>query len=108
MGDMHNLFGKVNEVHVYYDKEDPDGFYIEEIIQGASAKEVLSSMQYSAQYLVMSMKKSIGRAVSQGKMKPRFGVQLVDFYEACLAGQTYLSTDPIPLKAKKVQWKGSQ
>ena len=106
MGDMHNLFGKVNEVHVNYDKQDPDGFYIEEIIQGASAKEVLSSMQYSAEYLVMSMKKSIGQAVKQGQMKPRFGVQLVDFYEACLGAQTYLSTDPIPLKTKRQQWKG--
>ena len=98
MGDMHNLFGKVNEVHVYSDEEDPSGFYIEEIIQGASAMDVLSSMQYSPQYLALSIKKSIGRAVAEGKMKPRFGVQLVDFYEACLQGQTYLSEHPIPLR----------
>ena len=34
MGDMHNLFGRVNEVHVFVDDEDPEDFYIEEVIPG--------------------------------------------------------------------------
>ena len=34
MGDMHNLFGRVNEVHVFADDDDPEDFYIEEVIAG--------------------------------------------------------------------------
>ena len=34
MGDMHNLFGRVNEIHVFVDDEDPEDFYIEEVIPG--------------------------------------------------------------------------
>lgn len=96
MGDMHNLFGRLNEVHVYFDDEDPNDFYIEEIIRGSSAKDVLSSMQYTPQYLALSIKKAINREVAKGKIKPRFGVQLVDFYENCLSGHTYLTTDALP------------
>jgi arginine decarboxylase len=34
MGDVHNLFGRVNEVHVFEDAEEPGGYYIEETIHG--------------------------------------------------------------------------
>ena len=51
MGDMHNLFGRINEVHVYSYDDDPKDFYIEEIIKGFSSKEVLSQMQYTPQMM---------------------------------------------------------
>src|SRR5574337_794520 len=46
MGDMHNLFGRVNEIHVFVDDEDPEDFYIEEVIPGDPIEQVLSRMQY--------------------------------------------------------------
>ena len=39
MGDMHNLFGRINEVHIYLDDGDPSNFYIEEVIRGPLLKE---------------------------------------------------------------------
>ena len=39
MGDMHNLFGRVNEIHVFVDDEDPEDFYIEEVIPGDTHRE---------------------------------------------------------------------
>ena len=51
MGDMHNLFGRINEVHVYSYDDDPKDFYIEEVIKGFSSKEVLSQMQYTPQMI---------------------------------------------------------
>jgi arginine decarboxylase len=90
MGDMHNLFGRLNEVHVYSDSEDEDGFYIEEVIRGNSAAEVLCTMQYNPDYMAYHMKKTVDKKVAQGKIQPREGVRLVDFYEECLLGYTYL------------------
>ena len=46
MGDTHNLFGRVPEVHVYADAEEPDNFWIERVIPGAAIHEMLAQVQY--------------------------------------------------------------
>jgi arginine decarboxylase len=90
MGDMHNLFGRLNEVHIYGDDDDPNDFYIEEMIRGSSAQQVLTTMQYNPEILARTIKKEIDQQVQQGRIQPREGVRLVDFYENCLADYTYL------------------
>jgi len=90
MGDMHNLFGRLNEVHIYCDDDDPNDFYIEEMIKGTSAQQVLTTMQYNPELMARTLKKEIDQQVHQGKIQPREGVRLVDFYENCLADYTYL------------------
>jgi arginine decarboxylase len=90
MGDMHNLFGRLNEVHIYCDDDDPTDFYIEETIKGTSAQQVLTTMQYNPESMARTIKKEIDLQVHQGKILPREGVRLVDFYENCLADYTYL------------------
>jgi arginine decarboxylase len=92
MGDMHNLFGRLNEVHIFSHDDDPQGFYIEEMVKGSSVEDVLSIMQYHPSSMAKSLKKMIDVHVSQGKMKPREGVKWTDFYEDCLKGYTYLKT----------------
>ena len=92
MGDMHNLFGRVNEVHVFCDDEDPTDFYIEEVIRGHRSRDVLATLQYSPEVMAQSVKKCIDRQVQQGKIRPREGVRLADFYEKCLSDYTYLKT----------------
>ena len=42
MGDMHNLFGRVHEVHVFVDDDDPEDYYIEEVIPGDTLERVLT------------------------------------------------------------------
>lgn len=90
MGDLHNMFGRLNEVHVFCDDEDPTDFYIEEVIKGSSAENVLSAMQYNPEAMAYTMKKNIDRQIAGGKINPREGVRLVDFYESCLKSYTYL------------------
>jgi arginine decarboxylase len=90
MGDMHNLFGRLNEVHIYCDDDDPADFYIEEVIKGNSAEKVLETMQYNPDMMARYVKKEIDRQIQRGNIQPRDGVRLVDFYEECLAGYTYL------------------
>ena len=91
MGDNHNLFGRVNEVHIYLDDDDPRDFYIEEIIRGASTKTMLDSMQYSVGQLSKMIKKSIDKMVQEKEILPREGVKLSDYYENSLyKSYTYL------------------
>lgn len=90
MGDLHNLFGRLNEVHVFCDDEDPTDFYIEEVIKGSTSESVLEAMQYNTGAMAYTMKKNIDRQIASGKINPREGVKLIDFYESCLKSYTYL------------------
>ncbi len=91
MGDMHNLFGRVNEVHVFVDDEDPEDFYIEEVIPGDTVKDVLASVQYDTPDLARRVKNALDQRVKDGVLRPKEGVQLQDFYEQVMRGYTYLS-----------------
>jgi arginine decarboxylase len=90
MGDNHNCFGRLNEVHVFCDDDDPTDFYIEEVIYGNKASHVLASLQYNPETLAQTMKANVDLQVKRGKIRPREGVDLTDFYEACLKSYTYL------------------
>ncbi|NQV57547.1 MAG: biosynthetic arginine decarboxylase [Rhodospirillales bacterium] len=90
MGDMHNLFGRLNEAHIFCDPEDPTGFYIEEFVAGSSSGQVLNIMQYNPAAMAGQVKAMIDRTVANGQLRSREGVKLVDFYEACLSSYTYL------------------
>lgn len=90
MGDNHNCFGRLNEVHIFCDDDDPTDFYIEEVIYGNKASQVLATLQYNPETMAQTMKQSIDLQVKRGKIKPREGVNLTDFYEGCLKSYTYL------------------
>lgn len=92
MGDMHNLFGRLNEVHIYSHDDDPQDFYIEEVVKGSSVQDVLNIMQYNPRAMAYDVKKLIDKQVSNGSIQPREGVRWTDFYEDCLNGYTYLKT----------------
>jgi len=92
MGDMHNLFGRLNEVHIFSYDDDPEDFYIEEVVKGSSVEDVLSIMQYNPGAMAQSVKRMIDGHVAKGHLNPREGVKWTDFYEACLKGYTYLKT----------------
>lgn len=89
MGDLHNLFGRVNEVHVFLDETEPGGYYIEEVIKGNNIAGVLSWIQYSATDLEKKVKEQVDARVREGAIKPKEGVELQNFYEEVLHGYTY-------------------
>ena len=91
MGDIHNLFGRVNEVHVFLDPDEESGFYIEEEIPGQSIGEVLAMTQYDWRDLEKRMKAQIDAAIKADRMKPTEGMRLLQDYERGLKDQTYLS-----------------
>jgi len=94
MGDMHNLFGRVNEVHVFTDDEDPEDFYLEEVLPGENMADVLQHVQYYPGELIKSMKKSMDERIKGGHIKPKEGMNLIDFYEEVLKSYTYLNDNP--------------
>ena len=90
MGDMHNLFGRVNEIHLFVDDEDPEDFYIEETIPGDTVAKVLSRVQYEPNDLFRRVKNALDQKIKEGVIRPKEGVSLQDFYESVMRGYTYL------------------
>ncbi len=93
MGDLHNLFGPVTEVHVFLDNEEPSGYYIEEVIPGYTIGQVLSDVQYEPNVLCRQMKAQIDAAIKSNLLKPSDGMQWLDAYEKGLQRPTYLQFD---------------
>jgi arginine decarboxylase len=90
LADMHNLFGRVNEIHVFADDEDPEDFYIEEYIPGETIAKVLSRVQYEPSDLARRVKNELDQRIKDGTIRPKDGVSLSDFYETVMKGYTYL------------------
>jgi len=93
MGDIHNLFGRVNEVHVFLDPDEDSGFYIEEEIPGQPIGEVLAMTQWDWRDLEKRMKQQIDVAIKQDRVKPGEGMRLLQDFEKGLKDQTYLTFD---------------
>jgi arginine decarboxylase len=91
MGDLHNLFGRVNEVHVFLDPDEAAGYYIEEIIEGTTIVQALASVQYDENELKRQMKAQMDEAIKSDRMKPSEAMRLLDDYEKGLKEYTYLS-----------------
>jgi arginine decarboxylase len=91
MGDLHNLFGRVNEVHVFLDPDEPSGYYIEEIIEGSTIIQALQAVQYDENEMKRQMKAQVEDAIKSDRMKPSEAMRLLDDYERGLKNYTYLS-----------------
>ena len=91
MGDLHNLFGRVNEMHVFLDPDEAAGYYVEEIIEGSTIIQALSSVQYDEKEMGRQMKAQMDEAIKSDRMKPSEAMRLLDDYERGLKNYTYLS-----------------
>ena len=91
IGILHNLFGRVNEMHVFLDSDEPDGYYIEETLQGHSICDCLTTMQYDRRELTRQMKRQIDAAIKADRVQPSVGMQMLRDYERGLDDYTYLS-----------------
>ena len=88
LGDLHNLFGDTNAVHVHLE---PDGTpNVDTVIKGDTVTEVLHYVQYSAEILLNRMRKDVERAVRTGHLSVAESREFLGFYENGLAGYTYL------------------
>ena len=90
MGDLHNLFGRVNEAHVFLDEDEEGGWYIEETIEGSTIGEVLSMTQWDQNELTRHVKAQVDAAIKGDRLKPNEAMKLLASYERGLKGYTYL------------------
>ena len=87
LGDMHNLFGDTNAVHISV----KDGSYhIDQIIDGETVEEVLAYVQYNPRKLVRQLEIWVTKSVKQGKISLEEGKEFLSNYRSGLYGYTYL------------------
>jgi arginine decarboxylase len=99
MGDLHNLFGRATEVHVFLDPDEESGWYIEEVIEGSTIGEVLAMTQWDKVELMRLLKTQVDSAIKTDRMKPNDAMKLLSDYERLLQEYTYLSLNgakPLP------------
>ncbi len=99
MGDLHNLFGRVTEVHVFLDPDEELGWYIEEVIEGSTIGEVLAMTQWDKVELMRLLKAQVDAAIKTDRLKPNDAMKLLSDYERLLQEYTYLTlngTKPPP------------
>ncbi|HWB55105.1 MAG TPA: biosynthetic arginine decarboxylase [Tepidisphaeraceae bacterium] len=88
LGDLHNLLGDTNAVHVTLDETGQVS--IDEVIDGDTVREVLQYVQFSADDLKRAMRKTVEKALRDQKLTIDESRVLLKFYESGLEGYTYL------------------
>jgi arginine decarboxylase len=88
LGDLHNLFGDTNAVHV---RLSPTGETIlDSVIKGDTVREVLNYVQFSVDSLVSRLRRDVETALREGRLSYEESGALLRFYEEGLHGYTYL------------------
>ncbi|MFN3242327.1 MAG: biosynthetic arginine decarboxylase [Planctomycetota bacterium] len=95
LGDLHNLFGDTNAIHVSCDED--HGYRIERVIEGDSVTEVLGYVQYEKQELVRRMRRRLEDAVRARRLNMKESALLMRRYEEGLSAYTYLVDDDAEL-----------
>ncbi len=90
LGDLHNLFGDTNVAHVRLDENGQ--WWIDEIVEGDTVREVLQYVQYDATKLAAEIRREVERAVRLKRMSVAESQDMMRAYESGLAGYTYLET----------------
>lgn len=87
LGDLHNLFGDTNVVHV---RVEEDGYRIEQVVDGETIADVLSYVQFNSKRLVRTMEAWVTSAVKEGRISLQEGREFLAIYRSGLYGYTYL------------------
>ena len=87
LGNMHNLFGDTNAVHVTVDE---NGYSIDKTIDGETVADVLEYVQYDPKRLVRRLEAWVSKAVKEGKITNEEGKEFISNYRSGLYGYTYL------------------
>ena len=87
LGNMHNLFGDTNAVHISVNSE---GYTIDQLIDGETVADVLEYVQYDPKKLVRRLEIWVSKAIKDGKITEAEGKEFISNYRAGLYGYTYL------------------
>ena len=90
LGDMHNLFGDTNAVHINVYR---DHYEIDQVIDGETVAEVLDYVQYNPKKLARNVETWVTASMKAGKISPDEGRDFLSTYRSGLYGYTYLEKD---------------
>jgi arginine decarboxylase len=88
LGDLHNLFGDTNAVHVSL--SETGEVILDTVIRGDTVNEVLDYVQFNGRALLEQFRRDVERAVREGRLNYEESGRLLRFYEDGLYGYTYL------------------
>jgi arginine decarboxylase len=88
LGDLHNLFGDTNAVHVSMDGNGE--VVLEAVIKGDTVREVLDYVEFDSNALVRQLRDAVEVAVREGRIGYEQAGRFLKFYEEGLGGYTYL------------------
>jgi arginine decarboxylase len=95
LGDLHNLFGDTNAVHIALDG---NAYRIDHVVEGDSVTEVLGYVQYQKQYLVQRVRQANEEALRRGLLTFEESALFMKRYDEGLAGYTYLEEEEPALR----------
>lgn len=87
LGDLHNLFGDTNAVHISVDE---NGYKIDQVIDGETVAEVLDYVQYNPKKMVRTVETWVTTSVKAGIITMEEGKEFLSNYRSGLYGYTYL------------------
>ncbi len=90
LGDLHNLFGDTNAVHINVYK---DHYEIDQVIDGETVAEVLDYVQFSPKELVRNVESWVADSIRTKKITADEGNEFVRNYRSGLYGYTYLEKE---------------
>ncbi|MCM1138203.1 MAG: biosynthetic arginine decarboxylase [Duncaniella sp.] len=90
LGDMHNLFGDTNAVHISVYK---DHYEIDRIIDGETVADVLDYVQFNPKKLVRNVEAWVTASMKAGSITPDEGREFLSKYRSGLYGYTYIEKD---------------
>jgi arginine decarboxylase len=90
LGDLHNLFGDTDAVHITVTSA---GYTVDHVVEGDTVTEVLSYVQYNRPELIESIRKASEESILRGTIAKNEARLLMRHYEMGLSGYTYLE-DP--------------
>ncbi len=88
LGDLHNLFGDTNTIHVEVDEHGE--VILQTMIKGETVNEVLDYVQFNGRELIDRLQSAVEIAVREGRIDNAEAGRLIKFYEDGLNGYTYL------------------
>ena len=88
LGNLHNLFGDTNAVHV---KLTPSGYRLQHIVLGDIMDEVLSYFQYNGKDMAENVRQQCEDAISEGRLTLEESNKLLHNFVVSMHKYTYLS-----------------
>ncbi len=91
LGDMHNLFGDTNAVHVTI--QDDGQYFVDNVVGGDTVDEMLQYVQYSPETLIARLRRTVEAALRENRITFQESAKLLENYKQGLKGYTYLEGD---------------